>query len=67
MGSQNYVRWLYTILIPNLPPNSILVIDNASYRNTQTDKPPTSNTKEDEMKAWLLERNIPFCDKMVKA
>jgi hypothetical protein len=27
-----------------------------------SDKPPTYNSKKDEMKAWLLERNIPFCD-----
>ncbi|KDR20160.1 hypothetical protein L798_05654 [Zootermopsis nevadensis] len=39
-----------------------MVIDNASYQNTQADKPPTSYSKKDEMKAWLLERNTPFCD-----
>ncbi|KDR18879.1 hypothetical protein L798_07326 [Zootermopsis nevadensis] len=27
-----------------------------------TDKPPTSSSKKDGMKAWLLERNIQLCD-----
>jgi hypothetical protein len=67
MDSKNYARWLKTMLMPNLPPKSILVIGNASYHNIQTDKPPTSNPKKDEMKTWLLERNIPFCDNMLKA
>jgi hypothetical protein len=67
MDSKNYVRWLETMLIPNLPPNSFLVLDNAWYHNIQTDKLPTSISKSDEMKAWLLERNIPFCDGMLKA
>jgi transposase len=66
MYSTNYAHWLKTMLIPNLPPNCVLVIDNASYHNVQTDKLLTSNLKKDEMKAWQLERNIPFCD-MLKA
>jgi hypothetical protein len=37
MDSKNYARWLKTMLIRNLPPKSILVIDNASYHNIQAD------------------------------
>jgi hypothetical protein len=62
----NLCPLIKTMLITNLLPNSILVIDNASYHNIQTDK-LTSNSKKDEMKAWLLERNIPFCDSMLTA
>ncbi|XP_045774093.1 uncharacterized protein LOC123873329 [Maniola jurtina] len=45
MNSENYERWLRTQLIPNLPPNSVVVVDNASYHNKQLDAAPTSNSK----------------------
>jgi hypothetical protein len=31
MNFDNYERWLKKKLIPNLPPNSVLVVDNAAY------------------------------------
>jgi hypothetical protein len=56
MDSKNYARWLKTMLIPNLPLKSILVIDNASYHNIQTDKPPTaSDTSECRVLSGLEE------------
>jgi hypothetical protein len=67
MDSKNYDHWLKTMLIQNLPPNFILVFNNACYPNMQTDKPLTSNLKRGKIKAWLLERNIPLCDNMFKA
>jgi hypothetical protein len=36
MDSKNYAYWLKPTLIPDLPPNFILVIENASYYNTKT-------------------------------
>jgi hypothetical protein len=30
MKFENYERWLKTKLIPNLPPNSVLLLDNGS-------------------------------------
>jgi hypothetical protein len=35
MNFDNYERWLKTKLIPNLPPNSVLLVDNAAYHNVQ--------------------------------
>ena len=60
MNSENFIRWLKQYLIPNLEPNSVLVIDNASYHNIQKDKAPTSNTNKEAMKTWLREKNIQF-------
>ncbi|KAG8228629.1 hypothetical protein J437_LFUL008280 [Ladona fulva] len=40
-------------LIPNLPPKSVVVIDNAPYHNVQLNRPPSSNAKKDTMKEWL--------------
>ena len=33
MNADNYEKWLEMNLIPNLPPRSVLVIDNAPYHN----------------------------------
>lgn len=66
MNHNMYMKWLTEKLIPNLPEKSVVVIDNAPYHNVQLDKCPTSNTKKPEMQAWLLSKNIPFDDKMLK-
>lgn len=66
MNSTNYMRWVKEMLLPNLPPRSVLVIDNASYHNVQYDKCPTSNTRKQEMQDWLVQNNIPFTEDMFK-
>ena len=57
MNSANYQKWLQEKLIPNLPANSVLVIDNAPYHNTLINPPPTSNSKRNVMISWL-ENNL---------
>lgn len=66
MNYKNYEKWLTEKLIPNLPPKSVLVIDNAPYHNNQLNKPPNSNSTRNTIKTWLLERGIPFHDTMLK-
>lgn len=41
-----YMKWLTEKLIPNLPVNSVVVIDNSPYHNVQLDKCPNSNNKK---------------------
>ncbi|XP_021199802.3 uncharacterized protein LOC110383347 [Helicoverpa armigera] len=66
MNFDNYTKWLRNQLIPNLPPNSVLVVDNASYHNKQYDPAPTSNAKKADMQRWLSEKGIAFEDSMLK-
>jgi transposase len=66
INGENYIRWLKEKVIPNLEPNSGLVIDNAPYHNIQKDKAPTSNSNKETMKNWFCVRNIPFCDNVSK-
>jgi hypothetical protein len=35
MNYDNYEKWVTRQLIPNLPANSVVVIDNAPYHNKQ--------------------------------
>lgn len=66
MNSENYEKWLKQKLIPNLPPNSVVVTDNAPYHNKQIDKAPTSNSNKAEMIAWLTAKNLQFSANMLK-
>jgi hypothetical protein len=42
---ENFQTWLKSQSIPNLPSNSVLVVDNASYHNIREMKEPTSTTE----------------------
>lgn len=63
---ENYENWICTQLMPSLPPNSVVVIDNAPYHNKLEDAPPTSNSKKTEMISWLIEKDIPCNPNMFK-
>lgn len=58
MNYTNYVKWIRLQLMPNLPPNSVVVIDNAPYHNKIKDATTTSNTKKSDMISWLTEKGV---------
>lgn len=66
MDTKNFTKWLKERLLPNLPPNGIIVIDNAPYHSTQTEKPPVSSSLKSEMQSWLRSNNITYDEKMTK-
>jgi hypothetical protein len=58
MNYSNYKKWLKDKLIPNLPPNSV-VIYNASYHNVQLDPATTSaSTKAEMQMAAVMKHSI---------
>lgn len=66
MNFENYEKWLRCKLIPNLEPNSVLVIDNASYHSNVSSPAPTSSSRKQVMIDWLLEHNIIHSPSMLK-
>ncbi|GBP26282.1 hypothetical protein EVAR_95450_1 [Eumeta japonica] len=52
--------------MPNLPPNSIVIVDNVSYPNKQSEFASTSNTKKADMQKWLREKGIQYRENMLK-
>lgn len=48
-------EWIEGIL-PHLKPNSVIVMDNASYHSVKLDKAPTSNTKNADIIKWLEDK-----------
>lgn len=66
MNFENYKKWLTEKLLINLPPNSVIVVDNAPYHNKQEEKHPTSASRKLVMQEWLRDRNISFDDTMLR-
>lgn len=66
MNGGNFLKWAEQKLVVNLPPNSVVVFDNASYHNTESEKQPVSSTRKAEMCDWLRARGVTFSDSMLK-
>lgn len=66
MNYENFKQWLQTQLIPNLPKNAVIVMDNASYHNVKAERDPTTATLKKDMCHWLRTKNILFDEKMTK-
>lgn len=66
MNFTNYKKWLEEKLIPNLPPKTVLVIDNAAYHNKLINPAPTSQTRKADMINWLIQHNVPWHERMLK-
>ena len=67
MNSEKFIGLLRGKLIPNLPPKSVVVIDNASYHSVQEDKCPTQSSRKADMQAWLTKHNVAWSNDMLKA
>ncbi|KAF8771586.1 hypothetical protein HNY73_018986 [Argiope bruennichi] len=66
MNSDNLKKWIVEKLLPNIPMNSIIVMDNAAYHTKVMDPVPTKSSKKDKMCAWLEKKQIPYDKKMRK-
>nr|XP_022917224.1 uncharacterized protein LOC111426774 [Onthophagus taurus] len=66
MNFENFSKWFKTQVLPNLPDNSIIVMDNAPYHSVQIHRPPTSSSKKNDIICWLQSMNIPYHPQMLK-
>ena len=53
-------------LIPNISPDSLIVMDNASYHSRRFEPLPTSNWRKGDMITWLTTKGIPLPTKCIK-
>lgn len=67
MNHENFIKWLKTQLIPNLPPNGLVVMDNAPYHSVQINKAPTQATRKNDILTWLHSQQVPATSEMRKA
>lgn len=64
---EQYERWFKYMLIPNLKPASVVVIDSVvSFHNRILNPAPHSNLRRKEMVEYLSSRNVPYSSDMYK-
>ena len=66
MNSEKFIGWLRGQLIRNLPPKSVVVIDNASYHSVQENKCPTQSSRKADIQALLTRNNVAWSNDMLK-
>lgn len=54
MNFVNFTKWIREQVLPSLPLNSVVVIDNAPYHGEQEDKVPNKSVTKKVMIEWLL-------------
>ncbi len=54
MDYNNFSKWFIDQLLPNIPPQSLIIMDNAKYHNVLADDTfPTPRSYKHELQAWL--------------
>lgn len=67
MNAEQFQKWFSEMLLPNIPPNSIIIMDNASYHKVITDdSAPTSVNSKSKIHKWLKVNDIPCSNDCLK-
>lgn len=53
MDGNKFKHWFQSQLLPNIPNNSVIIMDNAPYHSMLQEKLPTSTSRKAEMIEWL--------------
>jgi len=68
MNFELFKKWFSEKLLPNIPENSLIVMDNASYHNVLADySAPTPMSAKDHIRTWLENNKIPCTADALKA
>ena len=68
IDAETFYEWFKEVLSPDiLPPDSVIVIDNASIHNKREEGTPRASTRKGDMLEWLIEKDVEFPAKALKA
>lgn len=67
MNAETFEDWFVTKLLPNIPPSSAIVLDNASYHSRKIHKPPTTSSNKSAIRQWLEEKGVTVQDGLLKS
>ena len=68
MNQGIFTKWFREKLLPNIPDNSLIIMDNASYHNVLSPvSAPTPSCKKEKIRSWLDRSGIPVKDDCLKA
>ena len=60
MTLQHFEEWFHDALMPNIQPNSLIVMDNAPYHSRRLEPMPTMSSRKQVMQDWLTSHTICF-------
>ena len=63
---QLFDYWFKTKLLPNIPPNGVIAMDNASYHSRQLNKAPSSNDTKSKIQEYMYNHDIYFHENYTK-
>jgi transposase len=66
MDANMFEKWFQEQLLPKLPPNSVIVMDNAAYHSRLLMKNPTKSSRKEEIIKFMEAKNINFPAKRTK-
>ena len=66
MTSEHFEQWFHDSLMPNIPANSLIVMDNAPYHSRRLEPVPTMSSRKQIMQDWLTARGIEFPENALK-
>ncbi|XP_063856735.1 uncharacterized protein LOC135098338 [Scylla paramamosain] len=67
MNSTLFEEWFRKQLLPNISPNSVIVMDGASYHSVKLERRPTTAWKKSELLDWLIKKGVQPQDNSSKA
>lgn len=67
MDSCAFKKWFQEQLLPNIPPRSLIIMDNAPYHNMELYKTPSISSGKGEITKWLTDHSIPHDSSHTKA
>ena len=68
MNWDNFSKWFETQLLPNIPPRSLIILDNAKYHNVLEDGFfPSSNSTKVQLRSWLTRNGYAWREDMLKS
>jgi len=67
MNQELFTKWFTEKLLPNIPKESLIIMDNASYHNVLSPRSaPTPKCKKERIRSWLDQNNIPLKEDNLK-
>ncbi len=67
MDWENFSKWFSNQLLPKIPANSLIIMDNAGYHNVLAEGSfPTAKSRKEQLVAWLNRNHIPWTDDMLR-
>ncbi|GJQ81828.1 hypothetical protein Trydic_g367 [Trypoxylus dichotomus] len=66
MDSRKFEEWVTKQLIPSLPLNSLVIMDNTPYHSAVTNKIPNTLSRKHDIADWLTNHNISFSRDVTK-